>query len=189
MQIETTASNKAMKKKGIILFLILSLVLLFVFTACSANNDTGSTNGAEDNNSSTKSKADKDDEQTIKEGESLVIPTNEISETAKFYFVTVDGTKMGVVAVKTSDGIIRTAFDTCQVCNGSPKAYFEQDGDTLQCQNCGNKFPMSSVEVEAGGCNPVPIFAEDKTVSEQSITISYDTLKANTNRFPSNWRK
>ena len=181
MQVEKSAFNKATKKKDIILFLVLSIVLLFAFTACSADN------GAENN--STESKAGTDGEQTLKEGESLVIPTSEISETAKFYFVTVDDTKMGVVAVRTSDGIIRTAFDTCQVCNGSPKAYFEQDGDTLQCQNCGNKFPMTSVEVEAGGCNPVPIFAEDKTVTDESITISYDTLKANTSRFPSNWRK
>jgi hypothetical protein len=181
------------KKNGIILAVVLSLVMILALTACSKNINTSDTGGTGNNNGSTESNAKNndstDDGQTIKEGESLVIPTSEISGTAKFYFVTVDDTKMGVVAVKTSDGKIRTAFDTCQVCNGSPKAYFKQSGDTLQCQNCGNKFPMNRVEVEAGGCNPVPIFEKDKTVTDESITISYDTLKANTGLFPSNWRK
>ena len=46
----------------------------------------------------------------------LVIPVNEISNTASFYPVTADGTKMEVLAVKAPDGTIRTAFNTCQVC-------------------------------------------------------------------------
>ncbi|MDR2655550.1 MAG: DUF2318 domain-containing protein [Oscillospiraceae bacterium] len=127
--------------------------------------------------------------QTVKKDEALVIPVGEISETAKFYPVTVDGTRMEVVAAKAPDGTIRTAFNTCQVCNGSPKAYFEQSGTALQCQNCGNKFPMDRVGIEAGGCNPVPIFDEDKTVTEESITVPYDILQANAYRFPSNWKK
>ncbi|MDR1131182.1 MAG: DUF2318 domain-containing protein [Oscillospiraceae bacterium] len=178
--------TETQKKKGIYLALVLPLVLVFTLTACSANGSASDTESG--NNNSAGSNARADGEQTIKEGESFVIPISEISETAKFYFITVGSTKMGVVAVKASDGRIRTAFDTCQVCNGSPKAYFEQSGDTLQCQNCGNKFPMDRVEAEAGGCNPVPIFEEDKTVTDESITISYDTLKAHTSLFPSNWR-
>lgn len=170
------------KKKGIIFTTILSLILLLALTACSSNNSTGGINSQGNNNNS-------DDGQTINEGESLVIPTSELSETAKFYYITVENTRMGVVAVKTSDGKIRTAFNTCQVCNGAPKAYFEQSEDTLQCQNCGNQFPMNRVEVEAGGCNPIPIFEKDKTVTDESITISYETLKENKNLFPSNWRK
>jgi uncharacterized membrane protein len=122
-------------------------------------------------------------------GNDLVIQVSEISETAKFYPVTVDGTRMEVVAVKAPDGTIRTAFNTCQVCNGSPKAYFVQTGTALQCQNCGNKFPMGKIEVEAGGCNPVPIFDTDKTVTDESILIPYATLQANAYRFPENWKK
>ena len=126
--------------------------------------------------------------QVINGGESLVIPIGEISETAKFYPVTVDGTKMEVVAVTAPDGTARTAFNTCQVCNGSPLAYFVQRGNTLECQACRNRFPMIRVGIEAGGCNPVPIFDGDKTVTAESITISYETLQANAYRFPSNWK-
>jgi uncharacterized membrane protein len=74
------------------------------------------------------------------------------------------------------------------VCNGSPKAYFEQNGNTLQCQNCGNTFPLSRVGVEAGGCNPVPILDGEKTVTDESITVPYGTLQDNAYRFPANWK-
>jgi uncharacterized membrane protein len=45
------------------------------------------------------------------------------------------------------------------------------------CQNCGNRFPMSEVEVTRGGCNPVPIPENLKTVTDESITIPYDLLQ------------
>ena len=126
--------------------------------------------------------------QVIEEGESLVIPISEISETAKFYPVTADGTKMEVVAVTAPDGTTRAAFNTCQICYGSPYAYFVQQGSTLECQACGNRFPMNSVGIFAGGCNPVPIFDRDKTVTAESIIISYETLQAKSYMFSANWK-
>ncbi len=121
------------------------------------------------------------------QGEDLVIPVKEISSTARFYPVEVDGTKMEVVAVQSPDGTIRTAFNTCQVCYDSGRGYYKQEGDALVCQNCGNRFPMSRVEVEAGGCNPWPVFDKNKTVTDESITISYDFLKESKQIF-ANWK-
>ena len=46
-------------------------------------------------------------------GGNLTIPVDELTENAVFYPVNVDGTEMEVIAVKTSDGTIRTAFNTC----------------------------------------------------------------------------
>jgi hypothetical protein len=124
----------------------------------------------------------------IAEGEGLVINIADISDQASFYPVEVDGTRMEVIAVKAPDGSIRTAFNTCQICYDSGRGYYEQSGNKLVCQNCGNQFPMSSVEVEAGGCNPWPIFPEDKTVTGDSITISYDFLKKSKDIF-ANWKQ
>ncbi len=118
----------------------------------------------------------------------IVIPINELSETAKFYPMDIDGTRLEVVAVKASDGSIRTAFNTCQVCYDSGNGYYKQQGDVLICQNCGNKFPMDRVEVEAGGCNPWPIFEESKAVTADTITLSYDFLKESKGIF-SNWKQ
>lgn len=117
----------------------------------------------------------------------LVIPISGISETAKFYPVEIDGTNLEVIAVKAPDGTIRTAFNTCQICFDSGKGYYKQEGDVLVCQNCGNRFKLSQVEIEAGGCNPWPIFPDNKTVDDINITISYDYLKKATAIF-SNWK-
>lgn len=134
---------------------------------------------------STSNEAPKDTAQTQAD---LIIPVSEISSTASYYPVEVDGTKMEVVAVKAPDGSIRTAFNTCQVCYDSGRGYYKQDGDVLVCQNCGNRFPMERVEVEAGGCNPWPIFDQNKTVTEESITITSDFLKESKQIF-ANWKK
>ncbi len=108
----------------------------------------------------------------------LVIPVAELSETIRIYPVTVDGLQMEVLAAKDADGTVRTAFNTCQVCNGSRKAYFAEDGDHVVCQNCGNSFGREDVGVVSGGCNPYPIFAEDREDLADSVRISYDYLSS-----------
>lgn len=118
----------------------------------------------------------------------LVIAISDISSTAKFYPVEVDGTKLEVIAVKAPDGTIRTAFNTCQVCYSSGRGYYKQDGNVLVCQNCGNRFGMDQVEVLSGGCNPVPIFPKNKTVDATNITISKDFLAEAKGIF-ANWKK
>jgi uncharacterized membrane protein len=107
----------------------------------------------------------------------LVIPVTELTENAVFYPVDIEGTRLEVLAVKAPDGTIRTAFNTCQVCYRSGRGFYKQQGTVLVCQNCGNRFRMSQVEVRSGGCNPVPIFAANKTVTDTAITISKETLK------------
>lgn len=109
--------------------------------------------------------------------EGLVIPIKDISSTASFYPVVVNGTTMEVLAVEAPDGTIRTAFNTCQVCYSSGKGYYVQDADVLVCQNCGNRFELSEIEITRGGCNPVPIFSDEKTVDSETITISNEFLK------------
>jgi uncharacterized membrane protein len=106
----------------------------------------------------------------------LVIPLADVTENAVFYPVDIEGTRLEVLAVKAPDGTIRTAFNTCQVCYGSGRGFYKQQGTLLVCQNCGNRFRMSQVERRSGGCNPVPIFPANKTVTESAIVISKDFL-------------
>jgi uncharacterized membrane protein len=101
----------------------------------------------------------------------LVIPVSEVSETAQFYPVRIDGALLEVIAVKAPDGTIRTAFNTCQVCYASGRGFYKQQGTVLVCQNCGNRFRMGQVETRSGGCNPVPIMADNKLVTGTTITI------------------
>ena len=117
----------------------------------------------------------------------LVIPKSEVSETARFYPYQAGKTRMEVLAVKASDGTIRTAFNTCQVCFDSGRGYYKQEGDELVCQNCGNRFLLDHVERVRGGCNPVPILKENKTEDHEKIVIPQVFLEANRGLFE-NWR-
>ncbi len=179
-------------KGGLIAGSVLLLLALTVgLSACAAPSDAAqSANRAE---ASGIAQAANSDSTQVKSADSsasgadLVIPVSEITETATFYPLEIEGTKMEVLAVKAPDGTIRTAFNTCQVCYSSGKGYYKQDGDVLVCQNCGNRFSMNDVEVTKGGCNPVPITAEHKTVTDESITISYDFLNEARVIF-ANWR-
>ncbi|MDR1358524.1 MAG: DUF2318 domain-containing protein [Coriobacteriales bacterium] len=146
-------------------------------TANTTASGAASTSGAEPNSA-----------QEIKAGEFLTIPVAAVSSTATFYPVVIDGTTMEVLAVTAPDGTIRTAFNTCEVCYDSGRGYYEQEGDVLVCQNCGNRFKTSEVEVQSNGCNPWPIFAEDKTVTDEAITLSYDFLSESTRVF-ANWKR
>jgi uncharacterized membrane protein len=106
----------------------------------------------------------------------LVINVSDVTENAVFYPVDIQGTRIEVLAIKAADGTIRTAFNTCQVCYASGRGFYKQQGTVLVCQNCGKRFRMSQVEVRSGGCNPVPIFAANKTVTDTTITVSKEYL-------------
>lgn len=121
------------------------------------------------------------------ENGNLVIPVSDVGDTAKFYSYDKLDTYMEILAVRASDGTIRTAFNTCQVCYSSGRGYYVQQGDVLVCQNCGNKFKMDDIEVIKGGCNPVPILKERKEEDGTSITISRDLFVEAESIF-ANWK-
>ncbi len=58
--------------------------------------------------------------------------------------------------LKSSDGIIRAAFDACDVCWPAGKGYY-QEGDDMVCRNCGRRFASVLVNEVKGGCNPAPL--------------------------------
>lgn len=122
------------------------------------------------------------------DGGAVAVDTAELSAAASFYDYDADGTTVELFAVEASDGSIRLALNTCQVCNGSPYAYFVQDGDYFICQNCRNRFASTQVGLVSGGCNPVPITEENYSVQDGKILISAEFLKENAVRF-ANWKK
>ena len=138
-------------------FLLMIPMALLLLTACGSKQTTAA---------------------AIPEDGALEITISELSEKIKIYSFTVDGLNMEVLAAKDADGTVRTAFNTCQVCNGSRKAYFKEEGDHVVCQNCGNSFGKEDVGVLSGGCNPYPIFAEDREDTGDTVEISYDFLKS-----------
>lgn len=177
--------NTSVKKKNFsILFLLTAIVTLFLVVAVILILKSSKQDDALSN---TNIASDSKEVQMIESGGSLIIPVSDISSTAQFYSIEIDGVRMEVLAVKDSDGNIRTAFNTCQICYSSGRGYYVQDGDRLFCQNCGNQFTMDQVEIESGSCNPWPIAAENKTVTDDAIEISYDFLKESKDIF-ANWK-
>jgi len=58
--------------------------------------------------------------------------------------------------LKSADGVIRAAFDACDVCWRAGKGY-KQDGEYMVCGNCGMRFHSTQVNEVKGGCNPAPV--------------------------------
>ncbi len=58
--------------------------------------------------------------------------------------------------VKSIDGVMRAAFDACDVCYREMKGY-RQEGDSMVCNNCEQRFRTDLVNEVKGGCNPAPL--------------------------------
>jgi uncharacterized membrane protein len=76
---------------------------------------------------------------------------------AKYYsFKSPQGIDIRYFILKSSDGVIRAAFDSCDTCWTAGKGY-RQEGDTMVCNNCGLRFASVRINEVKGGCNPAPL--------------------------------
>lgn len=172
-------STPAKKKVWIIAIIAMVVVTIGMFTITTFGED-------KNNNDSNVAAATKTGAVWTDAG--LKIPKSEVTAIARFYPVEVDKVKMEVVAVRATDGTIRTALNTCQICYRSGRGYYKQEGNELVCQNCKSRFKIDQVEKIKGGCNPVPILKTDKTEDDSFILIPKEFLVKNKVLF-SNWKK
>jgi len=76
--------------------------------------------------------------------------------------------------LRSSDGVVRAAFDACDVCWRHKKGYVQQ-GDMMVCINCGLKFPGVKINEVKGGCNPAPL---KRTAKDGKLIIALDDVLA-----------
>lgn len=146
-----------------------ALLVVLLLAGCGA---AGGQNGGNETSATAKPEPTQQaSPEAANSAEDVTINISELSATPKFFAAEANGTKMEIVAVVASDGTVRTAFNTCQVCYSSGRGYYEAEGDELVCQNCGNRFTGDAVGLQSGGCNPVPISAEQRTEKDGVITI------------------
>lgn len=104
---------------------------------------------------------------TLAPGEegSVAVPLSRISDKALYVNVPKEEAPLvQLLAIRDGDGNVRIAFNTCQACSPSPRAWFAQrDDGRFVCQNCGNDFGPEAVGAAARGCNPAPIPGVRKT--------------------------
>lgn len=81
--------------------------------------------------------------------------------------------KINFFVVKSRDNIIRAAFDACDVCFPERKGY-SQNGDYMTCNNCGQQFHSTRINVVKGGCNPAPL--RRKHQGDQLVIAEADIL-------------
>ena len=96
---------------------------------------------------------------------------------AQFFTYQTEAGKVGLLAVKDSTSTARVALDTCQVCNGSPKAYFLEKDGVLQCQNCGNTFSYDIVGDTSQGCEPMPLDSASWHVDGDTLSVDEAALE------------
>jgi hypothetical protein len=83
-----------------------------------------------------------------------------------------EGRPIEFFVLKSKDGVVRAAFNACDVCFASRKGY-SQDGEYMVCNNCGQRFPADQINVVRGGCNPSPL---DRTVQGDTLVISVEDI-------------
>lgn len=89
------------------------------------------------------------------------VPVSDLEDgKAKYYsYSTPHGKVVKFFILRSSDGVIRAAFDACDVCYEAKLGY-RQEGDAMVCNNCGQVFPSTKINELRGGCNPSPIARE-----------------------------
>ena len=87
---------------------------------------------------------------------------------AAYYTADVGGKPVNFFVLKSSDGVIRAAFDACDVCYPARRGY-RQEGDFMVCNNCGQQFSSDRINIEKGGCNPSPL---DRHVENDTLIIA-----------------
>jgi len=93
---------------------------------------------------------------------------------AHYYTYMQNGRPVEFFILKSADGVVRAAFNACDVCYPFKKGY-RQEGDEVVCNNCGRRFPTDQINVMQGGCNPSPL---NRTVDGGDLVIQAADIAA-----------
>lgn len=94
---------------------------------------------------------------------------------ARFYeYKAPDGIVVKYFILKSSDGVIRAAFDACDVCWEAGKGYQQKD-DFMVCKNCGRRFHSAKINEVSGGCNPAPLI---RKIQDGKVVIDTQNILA-----------
>ncbi|MBM4430415.1 MAG: DUF2318 domain-containing protein [Chloroflexi bacterium] len=98
---------------------------------------------------------------------------------ARFYAIQSGNKTIPFFVVQGSDQVVRAALDACDVCYEAKLGY-HQEGNVMVCNACGNRFPLTRINEEKGGCNPSPLNA---VVKGDQIIIQLAELEAGSRYF------
>lgn len=93
-----------------------------------------------------------------------------------FNYASAGGRQVRFFVMKSADGVVRAALDSCDVCYRERKGY-RQDGDVMICNNCEQSFPSNQINVLQGGCNPAPL---ERQVVDGKVIVRAASLEQGT---------
>lgn len=113
---------------------------------------------------------------TNQQGSEVTYPASLFDDgKARFYeYRTPGGLAVRYFVLKSSDGVIRAAFDACDSCWHAGKGYY-QKGDDMVCRNCQLHFASVKVNEVKGGCNPAPLA---RRVVDGTVVIRVEDITA-----------
>lgn len=155
--------------------LIAAAVLLFIIASSGGGNEKAEKLGVSENPPGASGSGNVSGSTNANTDKSLYIPVSKVDD-GKAHFYTYEsftGKTIRFFVLKSSDGVIRAAFDACDVCFEAKKGY-RQEGDYMVCNNCGMKFPSAKINEESGGCNPSPLKRE---VEGDNIVIQKEEIE------------
>jgi hypothetical protein len=103
------------------------------------------------------------------EGSVFRLPASSITTQATFFKGDAGTVTVPFFAVRDASGRVHVALDACQVCARAKKGYV-QDGDHMQCRNCGMTFAIAEITAMGGkgGCHPISL---PSTTAGDSIVV------------------
>ncbi len=107
----------------------------------------------------------------------VYIPVDSVNDGKAHYFKVKadDGIEVDFFVVRSTDGVIRAAVDSCDVCYRAGKGYV-QEGNVMVCTNCGRKFATDRINEVKGGCNPAPLARQ---IQGDNLVISMNDINSN----------
>ena len=106
---------------------------------------------------------------------SLTVPLSALSANLNYIDY---GYEQKLLTMIDTNGIVRTAYNTCVECYALGNTQYTLNGNTsLLCSACGNSFPLSTLGTSSwGGCQPVSIPPEYRQDNEYEITFPHELL-------------
>ncbi len=173
-------TKKIKRKNSFLLPLIAgimaALALVVVVFIPKATNEGSGTASAGEDRASTSSQA-KNAVAEINE-ENMVIYADRLSADQVSFIRISENSRIELLARLGDDGTVKAALGTCQSCNGSPGAYYTQEGNELKCNNCGLTFPISVLDSPGGGCHPIMLGEKIVRYEGNDLVIDMDGLSA-----------
>ena len=110
----------------------------------------------------------------------VAIPLKQVDDGQAHFFSYPNGaTSIDFFVLKSQDGVMRAAFDACDVCYRDKKGY-RQEGEEMVCVNCNQRFHSNLINEVKGGCNPAPL---ERRVSDDRLLIREADLLQGTRYF------